>query len=80
MDCQLAIENKYPNEKMLKLLQRKKSLAISCQNPDYIRETIDELAELMKKQNATDEDIEKGKQIQWQLEYIKVNLFIMVHS
>lgn len=59
-DCQMAIEHGYPEEKLLKLLQRKKSLAVACKNQEYVDESIDALVELMRNSNMAPEEIEKG--------------------
>lgn len=56
---------------MLKLLQRKKSLAILCHKPEYINESIQELVELMKQQNATNEDVAKCKTAYYHIKKIE---------
>lgn len=63
---------------MLKLLQRKKSLAILCHNPEYISESTQELVELMTQQNATNEDIAKGKTVHYHLTKIEFNPFYLL--
>lgn len=42
-DCQMALKFDYPREKILKLLHRKVSLALSCKRKDYLEESIREM-------------------------------------
>lgn len=77
-DCEAALALKYPQDKMLKLLHRKKNLAVACKNPNYIDESVSQLVDCMKANDAATSEIEKGL-LSWCYgnwpQYISFNFF-----
>lgn len=55
-DCQMALKFDYPREKILKLLHRKVSLALSCKRKDYVEESIRELEKYFDSNEAVRAD------------------------
>lgn len=56
----MALENDYPDEKVLKLLKRQKSLAFACKNHQYYTESFNNLVSFMKGREMKPDVIEEG--------------------